>query len=167
MKKQIHILEGLLILTFVLIAGLLTITFIYKINHEKVDTDYMWNIEFTNLNIKEGSSKGNLSLNDNTIYLDVTLENDNEFYEFTLDVNNNGSLSSKIDDITIDTETDNDILKYTITYADDIPIQKGDILNSNSSKTIKVRIYYPKQSKKIYQKLNLKLSLNIKYIAIY
>lgn len=167
MKKQIHILEGLMILLFILIAGLLTIRFIYKINHEEVDTSYMWNINFTNMNIKEGSKKGSLSLNDNTIYLDVTLNNDTEFFEFTLDIENNGSLNAKIDELNIDKESNNEILTYKITYEDDTEIKEGDILKSKSKTTIKVRIEYPKQKDKIYESLNLKLSFKINYIAEY
>mgnify|MGYP006916022877 CR=1 FL=1 len=167
MKKQIHILEGILILTFIVIASLLSVIFIYKINHEKVETDYMWNIEFSNLNISEGSQKGTLTLNDNIINLDVSLKDDSEFFEFTIDVTNNGSLKAKIDEININEEKDNEILKYTISYLDDTPLKEGDILNSHTKKTIKIKIYYPKQKDKIYEKLNLKLTFNINYVAIY
>ncbi|MBR4694405.1 MAG: hypothetical protein IKP07_06280 [Bacilli bacterium] len=167
MKKQIHILEGIIILLLILIASLLVIRFIYKINHETVDTDYMWNIEFDNLNITEGSTKGNLSLNDNVINLDVSLEKDTEFFEFTLDVTNKGSLNAKIEEVIVEKDADNDILKYNITYLDDVPINRGDIIRSHDKKTIKVRIYYPKQEQKIYEKLNLKLKLNISYVAVY
>ncbi len=167
MKKQIHILEGILILVFILIAGLLTIKFIYDINHEEVKTDYMWNMTFTNLNISDGSVSGNLSLNDNVINLDVSLKDDTEFFEFTIDVTNNGSLKAKIEELNIDEDKDNEILKYNITYLDDTPIKVGDVLNSHTKRAIKVRIYYPKQKEKIYQRLNLKLKLNIKYVAIY
>lgn len=167
MKKQIHILEGILILTFIVIASLLSVIFIYKINHEKVETDYMWNIEFSNLNISEGSQKGTLTLNDNIINLDVSLKDDSEYFEFTIDVTNNGSLKAKIDEININEEKDNDILNYTITYLDDTPLKEGDILNSHTKKTIKTKIYYPKQKDKIYEKLNLKLTFTINYVAIY
>ena len=167
MKKQIHILEGIIILLLILIAGLLTVKFIYKIRHENVDTSYMWNITFSNLSIKEGSKKGSLSLNDNVINLDVTLDNDSEFFEFTLDVINKGSLNAKIDELKIDKEANNDILIYKITYDDDTEIKEGDILLPNVKKVIKVRIEYPKQESKIYDSLSLKLSLKINYIAIY
>ena len=38
------------------------------------------------------------------------------------------------------------------------------VLSMVKSKTIKVRIDYPKQEKKVHDRLNIKISLNLKYI---
>ncbi|HIS17093.1 MAG TPA: hypothetical protein IAC02_00580, partial [Candidatus Coprovivens excrementavium] len=56
---------------------------------------------------------------------------------------------------------------YSISYLNQEPINTGDILKSQETKTILVRISYPKQKDKIYDSLNLKLSLDISYTAIY
>lgn len=167
MKKQIHILEGLLILIVILLLGLLTIKFIYHIRHEEVDTSYMWNINFTNLTVSEGSKKGTINLDNNSINLDVTLSKENEFYEFTIDINNTGSLDAEITKLLIDIDNPDNILEYTITYLNGLSIDEGDTLLSNETKTIKIRIEYPHQNSKIYKALNLKLSLNIEYSPIY
>ncbi len=167
MKKQIHILEGLLILIVILLLGLLTIKFIYHIRHEEVDTSYMWNINFTNLTVSEGSKKGTINLDNNSINLDVTLSKENEFYEFTIDINNTGSLDAEITKLLIDIDNPDNILEYTITYLNGLSIDEGDTLLSNETKTIKIRIEYPHQNSKIYNALNLKLSLNIEYSPIY
>ena len=79
MKKQLHILKGLFILTLIFILSLCLVTFTYKILHENVDTTYMWNINLTNLKIKEGSKKGNISIKDNKVTLDLTLKEENDF----------------------------------------------------------------------------------------
>ena len=167
MKKQIHILEGLLILIIILLLGLLTIKFIYHIRHEEVDTSYMWNINFTNLTVSEGSKKGTINLDNNSINLDVTLSKENEFYEFTIDINNTGSLDAEITKLLIDVDNPDNILEYTVTYLNGLSIDEGDTLLSNETKTLKIRIEYPHQKSKIYKTLNLKLSLNIEYSPIY
>lgn len=167
MKKQIHILEGIIILTIILIAVLLLISFLYHIKHEQMDTTYMWNINFNNLKVTEGSNKGNISLENNNIKLDVLLKKEGEFYEFTLDIENSGTLDAKLEEINLKHNNPKNILKYNITYLDGTPIKKDDILESNSTKTIKLRITYPKLKNKIYDALELKLSLEIKYTAIY
>lgn len=167
MKKQLHILEGIMILILILIAILLTIKFIYHINHEPMDTTYMWNITFTNLQVKEESQKGDINLEDNLLTVDVTLKEEGQFYEFTIDTENKGTLDAKIEDIVLEVNNPQNILAYTLTYEDNSPIQKDDILPSNTTKTLKIRISYPKQKDKIYDALNLKLSLNIKYTALY
>ncbi len=166
MKKQLHILQGFIILTIILIFGLLSIKFIYHIRHEKLDTTYMWNIDFENLQVSEGSKEGNLTINDNEVSLDVELDNENEFYEFTIDVTNNGTLDAKISDLFFNIENDKNILKYSLTYLDDRQIAKDDILASKEKKTIKVKVYYPIQTNKVYEALNLKLSFRINYTAI-
>ena len=159
--------EGLIILIIILLLGLLTIKFIYHIKHENVDTSYIWNINFSNLVVTEGSKEGHISLNNNSIDLDVTLSKEKEFYEFLIDVNNTGTLAAEITDLSINVENPDNILKYTVTYENGISIDKGDKLESNETKTIKVRIEYPTQKSKVYKSLNLKLSLNIEYSPIY
>lgn len=164
MKKQLHILKGHLILTVILISALLLVSFIYKILHEKVDTTYMWNINLTNLKIKEGSKEGNISLKDNKVVLDLTLKEEKEFYEFSFDIENTGTLDAILDEYNLSVDNQKNILTYNITYLDGSNISKGDILNNKSTKTIKIRIDYPKQEKKIYEELSIKISLSLKYI---
>ncbi len=166
MKKMIHILEGFIILTIIFIGIMLFVKFIYKINHEKIDTSYLLNVKLDNLIIKEGSTSGNLSIEDNTIYLDVTLKKEQEFYEFTFAIENNGTLEIKLEDYNITIENPKNILTYKVTYLDLSEIKKEDIIKSQDKKTIKVRIDYPKQKDKVYEALNLNLSLTFKYSTI-
>ena len=164
MKKQIHIQKGLFILTLIFICSLLLITFVYRISHEKVDTSYMWNITLTNLKIKEGSEEGKISLKDNKVDLDLTLKEENDFYEFSFDIDNNGTLDAILDEYNLSIDNPKNIITYNITYLNGNPLKKGDILNNKSTLAIKVRIDYPKQEKKIYDELNIKISLSLKYI---
>lgn len=164
MKKQLHILKGHIILITIFIFTLLLISFVYKILHEPVDTTYMWNINITNLKVKEGSKKGTISLKDNKISLDLTLKEEKEFYEFSFDIENNGTLDAILDEYILDVDNKKNILTYDISYINNKPISKGDVLNNKSTQTIKVRIDYPKQEKKVYDELNIKIALSLKYI---
>lgn len=167
MKKQLHILQGLFILTFILIMSLLIIKFIYNINQENIDTSYMWNIKLDNIKIKEGSKNCKTTIENNILKTEVLLEKEEEFYEFTFDVINNGSLDAKISEIKLGIDNPQNILTYKLSYLDGTSINKEDILESKSKKTILIRVDYPKQKDKVYEALKLSLTLNIKYTAIY
>jgi hypothetical protein len=164
MKKQLHILKGHIILILILLSSLLLISFIYKILHQPVDTTYIWNINLTNLKVKEGSKTGNISLKDNKVELDLTLEKEKEYYEFSFDIENTGTKDAILEEYNLEVDNQKNILTYNISYLNNTPINKGDVLSNNSTQTIKVRIDYPKQEKKVYDKLNIKISLNLKYI---
>jgi len=167
MKKQLHILEGIIILTFIFIASLLAIRFIYHINHEKLDTSYMLNINFDNLRINEGSKEGTAILENNMLFLDVTLNNEKEFFEVSVNIENTGTLNAILDIFEITNIKENNVLTYKITYLDGQEIKKNDLLKSHSKETIIIRIDYPKQDSKVYEALELSVSLKMQYKAIY
>ena len=167
MKKQLHILEGIIILTIIFIAILLSIKFIYHIKEEKMDTSYMWDIKISNIITTPGSKEGNLNIENNTLNLEVLFENETEFYEFSFDIENNGTLDAKLDNYNIIIDNPKNILNYSIKYSDNTEIKKNDLLNSKSKKTIIVRIDYPKQNEKIYEALKLTMDLKMNYTAIY
>lgn len=167
MKKILHILEGLFIITLIIIASLLSIKFLYKINNEKVDTEYLWNINFTNLQIKEGSKNGNIKLKDNQLTLDVKLDKEQQFYEFSIDIENKGEFKAKLDNLILDVDNPKNILTYKLAYKDGTTIKKGDIINPKTTQSIIIRVEYPKQKEKVYDALKLSLTLKMKYIASY
>ena len=167
MKKQIHILEGIIILTIIFIAGLLPIKFNYTIRHEKLDTKYMWDISLTNIKIEEGSNPADITSQYNTLNLDVILKKEGDYFYLTFDIENNGSLDASLKAINYNVSNPSNLLTYSITYNDNEKINEGDILKSHTKKTVHIRAYYPPQEKKIYESLELKLSLVLNYIAIY
>lgn len=163
MKKQLHILKGLSIIIIIFISSLLLVSFIYNILHEQVDTNYIWNIKLTNPKELPNSQKGNLVLDSNKLKLDVTFKEENTFYEASIDIENNGTLDAILEEYKLNIDNQKNILTYKITYLDNTHITKGDILHNNSKKTIKIRIDYPKQEKKIYDELKINISLTLKY----
>lgn len=162
MNKLLLILQNVIILILITMFVLILSLFIIKIKNQKLDTSYMWNIKYSNLNVTDGSKEADLVLDDNELSLELTLENELEFYELTIDIENSGTLDAKISEINLNIENDKNIIKSSLTYDDNTEIKIGDEIKSNEKRTIKLRIEYPKQEEKIYEALTLKLSLNIK-----
>ncbi len=162
MNRLLLILQNVIILILITMFVLILSLFIIKIKNQKLDTSYMWNIKYSNLNVTDGSKEADLALDDNELALELTLENELEFYELTIDIENSGTLDAKISEINLNIENYKNIIKSSLTYDDNTEIKIGDEIKSNGKRTIKLRIEYPKQEEKIYEALTLKLSLNIK-----
>ena len=96
-----------------------------------------WNIHWTNLQIEPGSvatteeNKARITDSKSTIVeYSVVLNNPGDYYEFTVDAINEGSLDGMID--TIESKLNDELitslpsyLKYTVTYDDDSEILKN------------------------------------------
>jgi len=167
MKKALGILESLLIAQLLFVSILIGIKFIYGIRHETIEVKYLWNITSSEIKVTEGSVNGELTNTEDGIVLNVKLKNEEEFYEFTYDITNNGNLDAAITNIEQDITSTNNILVAKITYLDDSEIKIGDIIKSKETKTIKVRIDYPKQETKIYDELTLNFAHKISFSPSY
>ena len=167
MKKALGILESLLIAQLLFVSILIGVKFIYGIRHETIEVKYLWNIESSEIKVTEGSVAGEITNTADGISLNVKLKNEEEFYEFTYDISNNGNLDAIITNIDQEITSTNDILKAKISYLDGTEIKEGDILKSKETKTIKVRIEYPKQESKIYEELTLNFSHKISFSPSY
>ena len=108
-----------------------------------------WNIHFENLNVTPGSVETTTpatinQTNPTQINYGLTLKRSGDFYEFVVDIKNDGSIPGKISvsEITgITTEMSN-ILDYSINYMDGNPVSVDDILNAGAAKRIRVRVSY-------------------------
>ena len=108
-----------------------------------------WDIHFANLVVNENSVEATtpaaIDTNDDTsITYTVKLNRPKDFYEFTVDVVNSGSLPGKVSISTISgiTSEAEDIVDYSVNYTNGNPVQIGDILNGGATKYIKVRVFY-------------------------
>ena len=122
-----------------------------------------WDVHFDNLEVSAGSVEGDQVpiaahiLGDTTkVEYSIILKNPGEYYEFTLDTINAGSINAMIDDITttiyeIDGKTEKELpkyLEYDFTYSDGSEIIKGQSLNSNKSEKIKVKVKFKEDIQK-------------------
>lgn len=118
-----------------------------------------WNIYFDNIQVSEGSVE--LSQNDIyptisndklTVNYSVTLEMPGDYYEFTVDVVNDGTLDAIIDfkNKTNLNSPESDYLDFTITYLNGESPFYSDYLDRNTTETYKVKIEYKRDIEEEY-----------------
>lgn len=109
-----------------------------------------WDIHFKNVNVTSGSVSATSaatidSINPLKVDYTVALAKPGDFYEFTVDVVNDGTLDARLADATKDAlSSEVDVYaNYIVTYADGNTISVGDTLAANGGiATVKVRIEY-------------------------
>ena len=137
-------------------------------------TGNTWDIHFANLVVNSNSVTATTPAsidptNNTSINYAITLDKPGDFYEFNVDIVNAGSIPGKINLVTINgiTSEVEDIIDYSITYSNNKLVQVNDILNANSSKNIKVRIYFMEDitpEDLLDTDANLNLTLSITYV---
>ena len=155
----------------VLVALLLMITLGYafltanlNINGTSKIKDARWNIHFANLALTDGSvtlgegdSAAVITENNTTeVTYAVTLTKPGDFYEFTVDAVNEGTIDGMVNLVTSTMKegtgeavniTDSNLppyLSYSATYSDGKKIEKNHSLKSGKSEKYKVRIEFKK-----------------------
>ena len=112
-----------------------------------------WDIHFANISVTNGSvaiGTGNSAATittPTTVTYNVTLTNPGDFYEFTVDVVNAGTIdamietiSSKLNGVEITTLPGN--LDYSVTYSDGARLAPNQLLEAGNSEKYRVRIKY-------------------------
>ena len=133
-----------------------------------------WSVYFNKVDITEGSVEASVEptvTGTTTTSLDYTvlLDLPGDFYEFTVEAKNAGTIDAMIDSITMTTlETDvAKYLSYTATYEDGTELKQNDVLEANSSVNYIVRVEYKKDisaSDLDEDGANLTLSFGINYV---
>ena len=107
-----------------------------------------WDIHFENLVKTTGSATATKEAVINTaktlIEYTVTLEKPGDFYDFTMDVVNAGSIDAMISKI-VKTGLDvsqSKYIAYTVTYSNGLEVSEKDKLSAGEKKNIKVRVKY-------------------------
>ena len=108
-----------------------------------------WDIHLENVKVKSGSVSANAPQISGTssVGFDVELNVPGEFYEFTVDVVNEGSIDAMIDSVVKTPELTNEqakYIKYEITYENGESISTKQTLKKGTSTPIKVRVEYRK-----------------------
>ncbi len=109
-----------------------------------------WSVYWNNVQVSNGSVEATtptIDTNKTTVTFNVTLTKPGDYYEFTVDAVNAGTLdamidtiSSKLNGTTITTLPA--YLEYDVTYSDGNPLQTNQELLHDSTETYKVRIAY-------------------------
>lgn len=105
-----------------------------------------WDVHYENINVTAGSVSAALPeiLDDTTVKYTVNLSKPGDFYEFTVDVVNKGTIDAIIDKVIQSELTDKEkkYLSYSLTYDDGSKISQGDELPNKQTKTLKVRLEF-------------------------
>ena len=104
-----------------------------------------WNIHFENLRVSDGSSTASvpaaINSNQTIINYSVTLNNVGDYYEFSVDVVNSGSLMGKVSLANINGVSNyGNNVQSSIKYLNGDNVTSGDLIPPNSSKRITVRV---------------------------
>lgn len=108
-----------------------------------------WDIHFENLTIKDGSVNAikNAVIDGKKTSIDYSIEltKPGDFYEFSVDIKNAGTIPAKVAALPILSgleESQKNYINYEIKYSDNTEIKKDDYLDTEATKTIKVRVEY-------------------------
>ncbi len=115
--------------------------------------DAVWDIHWENIQVTSGSvtaiSTPTIDSNKTTVSYEVHFDTPGEFYEFTVDAKNAGTIDGMINTIN-STLNGNPIstlpnyFNYSVSYSDGVPIQVKQALDAETTETYKVRIEYKK-----------------------
>ena len=106
-----------------------------------------WDVHFNNVQLSSGSASSTapvLNANANEVTYSVTLANPGDYYEFTVDAVNAGSIDAMIDSFSNTglTEAQQKYLQYTVTYSDGGAFANKQYLKHGVTETYKVRVSY-------------------------
>ena len=107
-----------------------------------------WDIQFENIKVKSGSVSAVLVhsvSNKTSLNFEVNLKVPGEFYEFTVDVKNNGTIDAMLEElIKLNelTEFQQKFLIYTIKYENEEQILKNQLLKPGEFLKLKIRVEF-------------------------
>ena len=117
-----------------------------NINGKSTISKNTWDVHFDNINVTDESVEA-VKLptieDDTTVDFEIALNMPGDFYEFTVDVVNGGSIDAMIESINktpILTEEQAKYLDYTITYQNNIEITSKQLVKKDESVRLKVRV---------------------------
>ncbi len=136
----------LLILLMCIGVGYAALTTTLSINGTTNVATNIWNIHFANLQISNGSVAGSPAASLSGYNMNITygaeLANPGDYYEFTVDVVNEGTLPGKVSIVSL-TGNNTEYLSTSYKYSNGRDISVGDILNAGKSKKLTIKAWIP------------------------
>jgi len=147
-RKTLYLVLGIVIISvFTLSIAYASLSTILEIHGNSEVVASTWNIHLDNVEVKSGSVSSNAPQISGTSSLsfDVDLNLPGDYYEFTVDVVNEGSIDAMIDSVIKTPELTNKqakYIKYEITYENGESISTKQTLKKGTATPIKVRLEY-------------------------
>lgn len=136
--------------------------------------DVRWNVYFDNIEVTQGSVSAEqeatiIGSSRTEITYDVTLGLPGDFYEFTVDIVNDGTVDAMIDQVGINrlTEAQKKYMTYNVTYSDGMDVKENDLLRAGTTEKIRVRLAFKDEVASIDmpgESAALTLVLNTSYV---
>lgn len=141
----------LLLLVLSITVGYSTLSSTLKINGVSKITNATWDLHFANINVTDGSVTATKvptipASDELTLSYEVNLAIPGDYYEFTVDVVNDGSIDVELESLprVSGAEGTESFVSYTVTYGDGSAPKVKDKINSGASQTYKVRVEFLK-----------------------
>ena len=157
-KNNVLLIVGLLLLIVVMGVGYAVLQTNLNINGTANIGTNTWNVHFANVQVTTGSVTATtapqvMGTSTITVNYGVTLDKPGDFYEFTVDVVNGGTIDAVLDSQTLTgVSSEYNFIKYTVTKADgtavpdNLSLTGGDGTNPGQSVKLKVRVEYDKNA---------------------
>ena len=174
------------ITTYFVIFSLLLIGIVYAILQANLQINGIakiksnsWDIHFDNIVINEnsvtigtGDTQATIDPENNCkVDFEVTLSLPGDFYEFTVDVINNGTIDGMIGELNKTLKVNNetvsevpDYLEYSVTYEDGLEILPNHALNAGKTETYLVRLEFRSDIEELPDTTTISISLEPQYI---
>ena len=179
-KKQRRIML-LLILILSITIGFALLSTTLKINGSASIKSNTWGIHWddTSVNVATGSVEANLPVvskttsDDDTVSFNVELDLPGDFYEFSVDAVNEGSIDGALEleenFITYKVEDQEttlpEYMDFKVTYDDDTNPTTGDVLKASKSKTYKIRVEFKSSVEELPENPEpLTIEVNLPYV---
>ena len=171
--------KTLYMLLSIVMVSVLTLTVVYaalsttlQINGQAAVSAANWDIHLDNvvLNSSSATTTAPTITNSTTASFSTTLTKPGDFYEFTIDVVNNGSIDAMIDSVTKNptlTTTQEKYLNYIVEYQNGEPINNKQLVSKGSFVRLKVKLEFRKDitaSDLPTQSETLNLSFTVNYV---
>ena len=166
----------LLLVLFTVSIGYAALSTTLKINGTMFLTKNTWNVKWNNIANQKGiTPKTGPTIGedenhnaDTLVKFGLDLTTPGDYFEFTVDAVNTGTIDAKVNTINKNGIPDayKDVIDYKVTYENLAPIKVGDRLDANTKTTYKVSVKYRDDINKnqiIGENLDLNLTLSITY----
>ena len=151
-NKRMKLIATLLVLVMLISVGYAFLSTQLTINGSATVKNQSWNIYFTNVVPTQGSiTPSTAPTTEGTTTTELTwvvsMDTPGQFYEFTVDAVNSGTMDAMISTGTANlmstlTADQEKYLDYTVTYSDGAVIEQYDTLAAGATETLKVRVEF-------------------------
>ena len=148
-NKNIYIIALVVVLVVSVSIGYAILFTGLNINGSSGISANTWNIKFNNLSVTEGSVTADSPIitDDTALSYNVTLTKPGDFYEFSVNVVNSGSINAVLSTTPVLSGLTEQHLAYMdaqIYYQSGAPLKAGDILNAGQTRKIIIRLDFKK-----------------------